>query len=66
VSGMTCDHCTAAIEHAVALVGGVERVRADLASGRWAARNRDIIDLDTADLGLRVLVSTDHFLSTVD
>ena len=22
VSGMTCDHCTAAIEHAVALVGG--------------------------------------------
>lgn len=34
VSGMTCDHCTAAIEHAVALVGGVERVRADLASGR--------------------------------
>ena len=34
VGGMTCDHCTAAIERAVALVGGVERVKANLASGR--------------------------------
>jgi copper ion binding protein len=34
VGGMTCEHCTTAIERAVALVGGVEGVKADLASGR--------------------------------
>jgi SAM-dependent methyltransferase len=28
----------------------------DLASGRWAERNRDLIDLDAAELGLRLLV----------
>ncbi|MFC9295103.1 MerR family transcriptional regulator [Streptomyces sp. NPDC057011] len=29
----------------------------DLASGRWAERNRDVADLDAADLGLRLLVA---------
>ena len=29
----------------------------DLASGRWAERNRDLIALDAAELGLRLLVS---------
>jgi SAM-dependent methyltransferase len=29
----------------------------DLASGRWAERNRDLIDLDAADFGLRLLIS---------
>ena len=29
----------------------------DLASGRWAARNRDLLELDTADVGLRLLVA---------
>jgi hypothetical protein len=29
----------------------------DLASGRWAERNRDLVGLDAADLGLRLLVT---------
>jgi SAM-dependent methyltransferase len=35
----------------------VRRLREDLASGQWADRNRDLITLDGADLGLRLLVS---------
>jgi hypothetical protein len=35
----------------------VRRLRDDLASGRWAERNRDIVDLEAADLGLRLLVA---------
>jgi SAM-dependent methyltransferase len=29
----------------------------DLASGRWAERNRDLLDLDAAELGLRLLIA---------
>jgi len=29
----------------------------DLASGRWAERNRDLVDLDAAELGLRLLIA---------
>jgi SAM-dependent methyltransferase len=32
-------------------------LRDDLASGRWAERNRDLVDLDAAELGLRLLVT---------
>ena len=35
----------------------VGRLRDDLDSGEWAERNRDVIDLDTADFGLRLLVA---------
>lgn len=35
----------------------VRRLRADLASGRWAERNRDILDLDAAELDSRLLVA---------
>ena len=35
----------------------VESLRDDLASGRWAERNRDLLDLDAAELGLRLLVT---------
>jgi SAM-dependent methyltransferase len=35
----------------------VRSLRADLSSGRWAARNRDLVDLDAAELGLRLLVT---------
>ena len=35
----------------------VRRLRDDLASGRWAARNRDLMNSDTADLGLRLLIA---------
>jgi SAM-dependent methyltransferase len=35
----------------------VHSLRADLASGRWAGRNRDLIDLDAAELGLRLLIA---------
>ncbi len=35
----------------------VHSLRADLASGRWAERNRDILDLDAAELGLRLLIA---------
>jgi SAM-dependent methyltransferase len=32
-------------------------LRDDLASGRWAERNRDLVALDAAELGLRLLVA---------
>jgi SAM-dependent methyltransferase len=35
----------------------VRRLRADLASGRWAERNRDLASLDAAELGLRLLIA---------
>jgi SAM-dependent methyltransferase len=35
----------------------VRSLRDDLASGRWAERNRDLIELDAAELGLRLLVT---------
>jgi hypothetical protein len=35
----------------------VNSLRDDLASGRWAERNRDHVRLDAADLGLRLLVA---------
>jgi SAM-dependent methyltransferase len=35
----------------------VALLRADLAAGRWAEQNRDLLDLDAADLGLRLLVA---------
>ena len=35
----------------------VRSLRDDLASGKWAERNRDIAGLDAADLGLRLLVA---------
>ena len=35
----------------------VHHLRDDLASGRWAARNRDLVDLDAAELGARLLVA---------
>jgi SAM-dependent methyltransferase len=35
----------------------VRSLRADLVSGRWAERNRDLADLDEAELGLRLLIA---------
>ena len=35
----------------------VRTLRADLASGRWAERNSSLLELDAADLGLRLLVA---------
>jgi len=35
----------------------VHRLGDDLASGRWAKRNRDLLDLEAAELGLRLLVA---------
>jgi ubiquinone/menaquinone biosynthesis C-methylase UbiE len=35
----------------------VRRLRDDLASGRWAERNRDLLDVEAAELGLRLLVA---------
>ena len=35
----------------------VRSLRDDLASGRWAERNRDLVDLDAAELGLRLLAT---------
>jgi SAM-dependent methyltransferase len=35
----------------------VTGLREDLASGRWAERNRDLLPLDAAELGLRLLVA---------
>ncbi|NJC12174.1 SAM-dependent methyltransferase [Micromonospora profundi] len=35
----------------------VRSLRADLASGRWTERNSDLVGLDAAELGLRLLVA---------
>ncbi|RLK59400.1 class I SAM-dependent methyltransferase [Actinokineospora cianjurensis] len=35
----------------------VDKLRDDLASGRWAERNRELVGLDAAELGLRLLVA---------
>jgi SAM-dependent methyltransferase len=35
----------------------VRSLREDLASGRWAERNRDLLDLDEAELGARLLIA---------
>ncbi|MCX4749100.1 MerR family transcriptional regulator [Kitasatospora sp. NBC_01287] len=35
----------------------VSALRDDLASGRWAERNRELVGLDAAELGLRLLVA---------
>jgi len=36
----------------------VRNLRDDIASGQWAERNRDILDLDAAELGLRLVITT--------
>ena len=35
----------------------VHSLRDDLASGRWAERNRELLELDAAELGLRLLIA---------
>jgi hypothetical protein len=35
----------------------VESLRSDLASGRWAERNGSLLELEAAELGLRLLVA---------
>jgi hypothetical protein len=35
----------------------VDSLREDLSSGRWAERNHDLVDLDAAELGLRLLIA---------
>lgn len=35
----------------------VRDLRNDLTSGRWAERNRDLVDLDAAELGARLLIA---------
>ena len=35
----------------------VRSLRSDLDSGRWAERNRDLVDLDGAELGARLLIA---------
>lgn len=35
----------------------VDSLRDDLVSGRWAERNRDLVDLDAAELGARLLIA---------
>ena len=35
----------------------VRSLRDDLASGRWVERNRDLLDLEAAEIGLRLLVA---------
>jgi hypothetical protein len=35
----------------------VRSLRDDLASGQWAERNRELLDLEAAELGLRLLIA---------
>lgn len=44
VSGMSCDHCKAAVEHEVGRVAGVVSVTADVASGRVVVRGERLED----------------------
>ena len=37
--------------------GAVRSLGDDLASGRWAERNRNLVDLEAAELGLRLLIA---------
>jgi hypothetical protein len=39
------------------LARGLERLRADLASGAWTRRHADLLDMPQLDLGYRLLVS---------
>jgi SAM-dependent methyltransferase len=41
----------------VAARRAVHSLRDDLASGRWAERNRDLVDLEAAELGVRLLIA---------
>jgi hypothetical protein len=36
---------------------GLGKLRADLASGRWAERNRHLLSLDALDVGYRIVTS---------
>jgi SAM-dependent methyltransferase len=57
-----CDHVRRAVS-VWARVGpeaerrAVDRLRDDLSSGSWAERNRDLVALDAAEFGLRLLVA---------
>ena len=42
----------------------VRSLRDDLASGRWAERNRDLVDLDAAELGARLLVAEEFTVTS--
>jgi copper chaperone len=44
VPGISCDHCTHAIETEIALVRGVEHVSADLGSKRVVVRGDELDD----------------------
>ena len=46
----------ALVDEAV-LAPGLERLRADLASGRWRERNAELLDLDAIDLGYRLVIA---------
>jgi hypothetical protein len=35
----------------------VRSLRDDLASGQWAERNSELLDIESADLGLRLLIA---------
>lgn len=39
---------------------GVERLRADLDSGRWHKAHADILGLTELDVGIRILIGSDH------
>ena len=36
---------------------GLERLRADLATGRWRERNAELLDLDAIDIGYRLVIA---------
>lgn len=46
VTGMTCEHCVAAVKEEVSAVDGAEEVAVDLESGRLTIRGRDVRDAD--------------------
>jgi copper chaperone len=46
VTGMTCEHCVAAVTAEVGKVAGVDAVHVDLASGRVAVQGEGFSDQD--------------------
>jgi copper chaperone len=45
VTGMTCEHCSAAITREVSRVPGADEVAVDLAAGTVSVRGRDLDDV---------------------
>lgn len=56
VSGMSCEHCTAAVRDEVASIDGVVVREVDLASGRLTVESVDALDGDSVQAAVKAAV----------